>query len=98
MKSFNIVAAVLLSLGASHMALAADYPSRPITMVVPFSPGGVSDTIGRPLATLMPKNTRPTDHRMATPIQYLDALEFDAFWHADAEQQAQVIKAIGNAN
>ena len=55
MKTLNIAAAALLSLAAFQTALAADYPSRPITMVVPFSPGGVSDTTGRPLATLMSK-------------------------------------------
>ncbi len=29
------------------------YPSRPITMVVPFPPGGVADIVGRPLADAM---------------------------------------------
>lgn len=28
-------------------AIAEDYPSRPITMIVPFPPGGATDTIGR---------------------------------------------------
>lgn len=31
-------------------ALAADYPDHAITMVVPFPPGGVADTVGRPVA------------------------------------------------
>lgn len=35
---------------AATPALAADYPDHPITMVVPFPPGGVADTVGRPLA------------------------------------------------
>ncbi len=29
------------------------FPSRPITMVVPFPPGGVADTVGRPMAEAM---------------------------------------------
>jgi tripartite-type tricarboxylate transporter receptor subunit TctC len=31
-------------------ALAQAYPTRPITMIVPFPPGGVADTVGRPVA------------------------------------------------
>ncbi len=39
---------------AALPALAQDkYPSRPITMVVPFPPGGVADTTGRPTAAAM---------------------------------------------
>jgi tripartite-type tricarboxylate transporter receptor subunit TctC len=43
----------------SHLAPAQDgYPSRPITMVVPFPPGGVADIVGRPLAALMEKSLK----------------------------------------
>lgn len=31
-------------------AASAQYPERPITMIVPFPPGGVTDTVARPIA------------------------------------------------
>ena len=37
----------------SSAALAQDYPTKPITMVVPFPPGGVAELVGRPLAASM---------------------------------------------
>jgi len=34
------------------------YPTKPITMIVPFPPGGVADIVGRPLAASMEKSLR----------------------------------------
>jgi tripartite-type tricarboxylate transporter receptor subunit TctC len=49
--------AVLLC--AASVALAQDaYPSKPITMIVPFPPGGVADIVGRPLAAQMEKTLK----------------------------------------
>lgn len=48
-----LAAAALASLAgaAAPFAAAQDaYPSRPISMIVPFPPGGVADTVGRPVA------------------------------------------------
>jgi len=39
-----IASALLLAAGS---ILAADYPSRPLRMIVPFQPGGASDFVGR---------------------------------------------------
>jgi tripartite-type tricarboxylate transporter receptor subunit TctC len=35
------------------MATAQAYPSRPITMIVPFAPGGLNDAVGRLMAERM---------------------------------------------
>ena len=42
-------------LGASTLALAQDYPTKPVTLIAPFPPGGVADIVGRPLAASMEK-------------------------------------------
>jgi tripartite-type tricarboxylate transporter receptor subunit TctC len=54
MRRFSRAALALMLLSASVMAAVADdYPSRPITMIVPFAAGGPTDVIGRLLAQHM---------------------------------------------
>ena len=48
------LAALFLSLLASA-ALAQQFPSRPITMIVPYAAGGSADVVARPLAAEMAK-------------------------------------------
>jgi tripartite-type tricarboxylate transporter receptor subunit TctC len=45
-------------LGACVALAQAPYPSKPITMIVPFPPGGVADIVGRPLAAQMEKTLK----------------------------------------
>ena len=42
--------AVAALLGATSFAAAQDYPNKPITMIVAFSPGGASDVLARSIA------------------------------------------------
>ncbi len=48
-----IVLAALMACGFASTVRADDYPTRPITMVVPFAAGGPTDVIGRLMAQYM---------------------------------------------
>ena len=50
----SLVTASLLALAATAIAQES-FPSRPITMIIPFPPGGFVDLTGRPLAAAMEK-------------------------------------------
>jgi len=46
-RAFGLIVAVLAAFGMGASARAQDYPSRPITMIVPFPAGGATDTLAR---------------------------------------------------
>ena len=60
MRQKFILGHALAILGACFFASALcaqdAWPTKPITMVVPFPPGGVADTVGRPVAEALSRN------------------------------------------
>lgn len=46
-------AALLAAFALSAGSALAQFPERPVTMIVPFPPGGVADTVARPVAEAM---------------------------------------------
>lgn len=59
MKALRLAAPVLLALAGVVAAQAQNYPTRPITVIVPFPAGGPTDTIAR----LMSEHMRGTLHQ-----------------------------------
>ncbi len=52
-----LAAAVIVT---TPVAMAQDYPTKPITMIVPFSAGGPTDTVARLIAQAMTKDLKQT--------------------------------------
>lgn len=52
-RLLQLAGAGLAGLGGTSVWAQDDYPSKPVTMLVPFPPGGVADTVGRPVAEAM---------------------------------------------
>src|SRR3954463_9394987 len=51
----RIFTGALLALACCSAGAQEAYPSRPITLIVPFPPGGVADITGRPTAAALEK-------------------------------------------
>jgi len=52
---FRTAAMVLAAATAAGLAVAQDFPSRPVRLVIPFPPAGTTDTIGRSLVPPLSK-------------------------------------------
>ncbi len=60
MKSVVMSLATLLCVGMAGLASAQAYPTKPITMIVPFAAGGPTDTVARQVASVMSKSLGQT--------------------------------------
>ncbi|MCC6212034.1 MAG: tripartite tricarboxylate transporter substrate binding protein, partial [Burkholderiales bacterium] len=54
----NILVAAVLAVAATALYAQDTYPTKPVSMIAPFPPGGVADIVGRPLAAAMEKTLR----------------------------------------
>ncbi len=52
-RLLTVMVAAILALASPQMAAAQGYPTRPVTMIVPFPAGGATDTLARFLAEQM---------------------------------------------
>ena len=60
------LAAALVFAAGSSFAVAQNYPTKPVRMILPFPPGGPTDLVGRLLAQKLGEQmgqTVPTDNR-----------------------------------
>ena len=92
---FRLIGLSMLVLSFIATAAVADesYPSRPITMVVPFPPGGVAELVGRPLAASMqPLLKQLRESSQAAPPFAPTSAEKQLRALQDAELARQVVR------
>jgi tripartite-type tricarboxylate transporter receptor subunit TctC len=56
--AWRVAIACGVALAAMATGARADYPERTITMIVPFPPGGVADTVARPVADALQRELK----------------------------------------
>ena len=54
----HLLLACVLALAGAAASAQSTYPTKPITMIVPFPPGGVADTVARPVAEALSKELK----------------------------------------
>ncbi|ANN68457.1 tripartite tricarboxylate transporter substrate binding protein [Bordetella bronchialis] len=57
-STFKAAAAALALCAATVCQAQDNWPAKPITMIVPFPPGGVADTVARPVADAMSRSLK----------------------------------------
>ena len=57
-RRIGVACGVVLAAFATMQPVRAEYPERAITMIVPFPPGGVADTVARPVADALQRELK----------------------------------------
>ena len=55
---YRLILAAALALAAANLQAQDAWPTKPLSMIVAFPPGGVADIVGRPLAVAMEKTLK----------------------------------------
>ena len=58
LRACALLSLALLGLAGTGSWAQAPYPDRPITLIVPFPPGGVADTVARPVAEALARELK----------------------------------------
>ena len=55
---WKLISGIFILTATMGLSVAADYPSQPITLIVPYGPGGGTDIIGRVISQVLPTYTK----------------------------------------
>ena len=73
MSAIHVVLALMAALGlGATPSLAQTYPTKPVRIIVPTSPGGITDTLARALAQRLTDSFGQTvivENRPAAPVR-----------------------------
>lgn len=80
------VIAVILPIPAA-IAAVDTYPSKPVRLIIPFAPGGITDIIGRVVATRLSERLG-----MQVEVELTGPAEFGKFIEAEIAKWGKVVR------